>query len=233
VPKKGNFEMKNLKGRIKDFALAQGLNLFGVAEITPEIFATFHPSLHPAAQKLPLALSFGVALAGTIFESLIDRPTLLYLQHYRMANLLLDQSAFKISTFIERLGYKALPIPASQIVDWQSFKGQLCHRKVARQAGLGWIGRSTLLVNPQYGARARYVTILTNLPLEPAQPMENQCGNCRACVDLCPAGAITMDSYDRQKCFELLTKFSRQDRIGQHICGLCQKACPPKYLCIC
>jgi epoxyqueuosine reductase len=220
--------MQDLKDKIKDFAFAQGLNLFGAAKLGEEIFKTIHPSLHQSAEKLPTALSFGVALAGTVFESLVDRPTLLYLQHYRMANLLLDQSAFKLSTFIESLGYKALPIPASQVVDWQNFKGNLCHRTVAQQAGLGWRGRSTLLVNPKYGARARYVTILTNMPLEADKPMANQCGSCQACVTACPAGAITLDSYDRQKCLELLTKFSRQDRIGQHICGICQKACPGK-----
>jgi epoxyqueuosine reductase len=220
--------MEDLRDQIENFALAQGLNLFGVAKLNDAIFSTIHPSLHPSAEKLTRALSLGVALAGTVFDSLVDRPTLLYLQHYRMANLLLDQAAFKLSVFIESLGYKALPVPASQIADWQSFKGTLCHRTVAEQAGLGWIGRSTLLVNPRYGARCRYVTILSDMPLEAGEPMANQCGACQACVAACPAGAITPESYDRGKCLELLTKFSKQDRIGQHICGICQKACPGK-----
>ena len=70
-----------------------------------------------------------------------------------------------MTSAIQDLGYQAIPIAASQIVDWKTQKAYLSHKHVARAAGLGWIGRNNLLVNEQFGSRIRLVTILTEIPL--------------------------------------------------------------------
>ena len=218
--------MTELKSHLQNLAFQSGISLFGVAEITAAVRKNFHPALFPVAEEFNRAISLGFVLSATVLESLVDRPTLLYLQHYRMANLLLDQTALKLTREIEKNGFRALPIPASQVVDWQNFKGHLSHRQIGYLAGLGWRGRSGLLVNPDHGARVRYVSILTDSPFEPGKPLNRNCGECQSCLAACPAGAITPSGYDREKCRALLTRFAREDRLGQHICGLCQKACP-------
>ena len=100
-------------------------------------------------------------------------------------------------------------------------------KPLARNAGLGWIGRNNLLVNPVHGARIRLVTILTTLPLQHDHPVNGGCGSCRRCLTLCPAGAIKerREDFDHLACYQQLCLFRKRDHIAQHICGVCVKAC--------
>jgi epoxyqueuosine reductase QueG len=104
------------------------------------------------------------------------------------------------------------------------------HKHVGRAAGLGWFGRNNLLVNPGLGARFRLVTILTDMPLEPARPLDDGCTTCRACAAVCPAGAIkeSRDEFDHRACFEKLKEFQKLRLVSQLICGVCVKACRPR-----
>ena len=132
---------------------------------------------------------------------------------------------------IEKQGYRALPFPASQLVDWQNQKGHISHKRVAEIAGIGWIGRNNLLVHPDYGSQMRYNTVFTDMPLDPTSPSEEfGCGPCRACVSVCPAGAITDEAgnFDHHACFAMLKRFRNERNVGQYICGLCVKACKGK-----
>ena len=175
-------------------------------------------------------ISLAVRLSDPILEEIQDRPTQLYFHHYRQANFFLDRIAFNLAQFIHQLGYRALPIPASQIIDWENQKGHLSHKKIALAAGLGWIGRNNLLVNPTYGARIRLVTVLTDLPLPHNQPLKEGCNMCKKCLQVCPAGAIKekQPDFDHLACFEQLRLFRKRDHIGQYICGVCVKACSGK-----
>lgn len=169
----------------------------------------------------------GVPLSPAVLDGIEDRPTLLYKWHYRQANNLLDKIAFQLCGKIIEMNYRALPIPASQLIDWEKHLGAVSHRTVGESAGLGWRGRNNLLVHPEYGARIRLVTVLTDLPLETDSPIENGCGNCRACIQICPAQALgeTAREYNLEKCHAKLTEFSKIKGIGVHICGLCVKVC--------
>jgi epoxyqueuosine reductase QueG len=131
---------------------------------------------------------------GAVLEDLKDHPTLLYLHHYRQANYRLDRIAFDMTALIQRAGGMAIPIAASQIVDWEGQRGHLSHKALAHAAGLGWWGRNNLLVNPAYGARVRLVSILTDLPMLIDSPLDSSCDQCRRCIVACPAGAIKEDS---------------------------------------
>lgn len=215
--------------RLKDYSLGVGASLFGVANVKPlkHSFIFLSPE---TLNSFPYGISLAVRLSDGVIEDLEDRPTRLYLHHYRQINYFLDQLALKISSFVQEEGWQALPIPASQVLDWEKLKGHLSHKKVAQEAGLGWIGRSNLLVNPKYGARIRLVTILTNFPLWCDQPQEESCGSCRACLSVCPAGAIkeSLKDFDPGACFEQLRCFRKRDNIAHYICGLCVKACRAK-----
>ncbi|MEW6607638.1 MAG: reductive dehalogenase domain-containing protein, partial [bacterium] len=180
------------------------------------------------AQKLTYGISLGYRLSEVIIDGIIDRPTRDYLHHYRQINLLLDQSALKVTSFIQQQGYNALPIPASQITDWKEIRGSISHKLIAAKAGVAWIGRSSLAVSPDYGARIRYVSILTDLPLSTGKPLDFGCGDCQKCLAICPCRAIgdTADKFDRNKCLEQLKIFAKSENLGTHyICGLCVKVC--------
>ncbi len=174
---------------------------------------------------LPRTIVFGYILSRSVLATIKDRPTLLYKHHYKTVNWLLDQTAFHLAHFIEQRGDKAVAIPASQLVDWELHKGHISHRHLAQAAGLGHLGRSGLLVHPQYGAQVRYASILTDMEFEPDEPISTTCDPCLKCVAACPAHAIAEDSMDIHRCYQQLTQFAAIRGIGQHICGVCVKVC--------
>jgi epoxyqueuosine reductase len=215
--------------RIKEESQRWGGNLFGVADLSQARLATCGLDAK-ALMELPFGISIGIRLSDAVLEEIDDHPTLLYLHHYRQANYILDRIAFHVAALIQHMGGKALPIAASQIVDWEGQKGHLSHKGLAQGAGLGWLGRNNLIVHPEYGARIRLVSVLTDLPLQVNGPLGGSCGECRQCIPLCPAGAIKeqVGEFDHLGCFKKLKDFRNRYNIGQYICGVCIKACKPQ-----
>ena len=213
---------------LKKFSLGLGADLFGIASVN-NIKKDFLLSKE-LQEKFDKAISLGTKLSWGILSEIKDAPTRLYFHHYRTANALLDQLAFKVSSYIEDKGYLAVPIPSSQILDWQNQKAHLSHRKIAHLSGLGWIGRNNLLVNEQLGCRFRLVTILTDMPLKLDKPVGKDCGDCRLCVKVCPAGAIrdNPSEFDYLACFEKLKEFQKQRLVDQYVCGVCVNSCQGK-----
>jgi len=212
--------------KLKKFSQDLGVSLFGIADVTG-IREEFYLD-KGLASKFGWGISMGKRLIDSVLDEIKDKPTQLYFPHYRQLNFFLDRAAFLLSTYIQELGHEALPIPASQVIDWEKHRGQVCHRTVGALAGLGWRGRSNLLVNPKLGARFRLVTVLTDMPLVPDEPLEVDCGKCMACIKPCPAQAIKerREDLDYPACYEKLQEFKRSGIVGQHICGVCVKACP-------
>jgi epoxyqueuosine reductase len=178
-------------------------------------------------KRLPYAIIFGLVLSKSILDTVTDGPNQLYLHHYRQLNYRLDMMGYLLSREIEKKGYEAMPFAASQVIDWQNQKGHISHKHVGVIAGIGWIGRSNLLVGPVIGAQARYNTVLTDMPLTAGKPFERGCGECTACVATCPASAIKEDTafFDHKGCYEMLGRFRKERNIGHHICGICVSAC--------
>jgi epoxyqueuosine reductase len=211
--------------RLRGLAFREGAVLFGIADIGP-IRNRFLLSAEETA-GMTCGISMAVALSSPVLMGIVDHPTLLYKWHYQQANNLLDKMAFRLYAEIAAAGHRALPIPASQIVDWSGHKGHVSHRAVAELAGLGWRGRNNLVVNGTHGSAIRLVTLLTDMPLIPDSPVSTGCGSCMACVKLCPAGALGTEAgeYRLDLCHAKLTEFSKERGIGVHICGVCVKAC--------
>lgn len=214
--------------KIKTFYKEEGIDLFAVADIgniKKEIMIK-----RDLLNKLDKAICLGVSLSGTILEEISDRPTKLYFHHYRMINMFLDQTALKLARLIQKEGFLALPIPASQIVDWQKQTAHLSHKRIGYLAGLGWIGRNNLLVNEKFGSQFRLVTILTNAKIPASKPLKKTCGTCFACLSACPVSAIKNNpqEFDYQKCLNLLKDFQKQHIVEQYVCGICVKACQMK-----
>jgi epoxyqueuosine reductase QueG len=212
--------------KLMAFALEQGIDLFGVAAVT-SIQGTFHIEPPESVTDLARGISLAARLSSAVMDNLVDRPTLLYKHHYREVNELLDSAALRVASLVQAWGYRALPLPASQILDWRKQIAHVSHKKVAVLAGQGWLGRSNLLVTPQYGARIRLVTVLTDLPLKTDRPLDTDCGKCRACLPVCPAEAIheTQEAFDHRACFEQVRHFAQKENLGYYICGVCVKAC--------
>ncbi|SMP41253.1 4Fe-4S double cluster binding domain-containing protein [Anoxynatronum buryatiense] len=204
-------------------------------------FGQVGPWLPADLTDLPVAISAAVHLSGRIIEeiSMTAGPTQTYFHHYRSVNTLLDQMALKAMLQIQRWGYEAMAIPASQSLNEkeQRYRGRFQHRLAATRAGLGWIGKNSCLVTPAYGPRVRLVTILTNMPLATDDPVtESRCGECRRCADACPAGALAGNlqwtpGLEREALVDPSLCSHHMKKAYQHIgrgavCGICFRVCP-------
>lgn len=214
--------------RLKRFCASCGADLFGVADIS-DIKDEFE-FVEDVKKGLNRAVCLGVGLSASILSEIQSQPTKLYFHHYRTANMFLDQLAFRVCRWLEAKGAAALPVPASQIVDWQNQKAHLSHKKVGFLAGLGWMGRNNLLVSRDLGSQFRMTTILTDLELKTDRPVKAGCGICKACQQRCPVGAIKekQEEFGHKECFAKLKEFQQQNIVGQYICGICVKVCGGK-----
>lgn len=211
------------KQTLERIAREAGAVVFGVADVgevedvSGEVYLA----------GLNTGISFGYRLSDVVLDGIEGCPTRTYQYHYRQVNLLLDRIGLLLLTYIQERGHRVFAVPSSQIVDWENNLGHISHRAVAQYAGLGWRGRNNLLVNPAYGARVRYSTVLTDLLLPCDSPLDEDCGACRRCVKACPGGAIgeTPADFDLDRCIETIGLITRTKNIGSKICGICVKAC--------
>jgi epoxyqueuosine reductase len=113
----------------------------------------------------------------------------------------------------------------------------LLERSYARQAGLGWIGKNTCLINQEIGSWIFLGEILTSLEIQADGPPPDRCGTCTRCIDACPTEAIAPEGYeiDARRCIPYFTielhgaaPREMRESIGQHIfgCDICQDVCP-------
>jgi len=212
---------------LNDIADHMGAADMGVCEVG-ELVEKIHPELRERARRLPYAISIAMSLQKAVMETITDRPTEIYKAHYRAVNSRLDDITLSLSQAISEMGHCAIPIPASMVLTRYPMTGHLNHREFAFKAGLGWRGNNNLLIHPVHGARVRLATILTDLEMTPDQPLDRDCGECRVCRKLCPAGAIgsSPEDFDLEKCRRQVTAFCKEDNFGQLICGLCLNCCP-------
>jgi epoxyqueuosine reductase QueG len=221
--------------QVKDFARQCGADLVGIADLAfLDGIQTEPVDLLKGYRR---AISIGVRLADGVLDAIEDRPTPIYQQHYLKTNVLLDDIALRVSQYIQARGSKTLPIPASQLLDKENWTSYISHKAVAIAAGLGWQGKSLLVISQDFGPRIRLVTILTDAAIKPDHPQKNRCGRCSLCSDACPVGAIknvnTSSHYSSRdealhfdRCLARVLDNSSRPFIESPICGVCIRACP-------
>ena len=137
---------------------------------------------------------------------------------------------------------------AASLLEIEPFDYKICvdtapllERSYARQAGLGWIGKNTCLINEPRGSWFFLGEIVTTLEIEtPSVPPPDRCGTCRRCIDACPTKALVPAgdgtwTLDARRCISYLTIELRgpipdefRSAIGTNIfgCDICQEVCP-------
>ena len=234
---------QDLSNRIHDLAISLGADYFGVADLTPARNFIRTQGGERAA-RYPRGVVMGIRLQDSLVEMLPDRDregAILYRHNsYDVVNANLDQIALRMANLLQQEGFGALPVPASKRTSDEKIAGIFSQKLGAHLAGLGWIGKSCLLVTPDHGPRVRWVNVLTDAPLAPTgSPMEPRCGECTACVEICPVHAFTgrMFSpgepreeprearFDAAACDRYYRQLEKELGFGG-VCGLCLWACP-------
>lgn len=250
-------ELEELKTQMRGWAAGLGFQQLGVA--IPELDTAttrlrawldrgMHGSMHwlrerEALRSDPAALVPGTArvvsvrmdylreeawpgqrIAGERERAWISRYAL-GRDYHRIMRPRLQKLATRIGEAIGPFGYRVF-VDSAPVME----------KPLAEQAGLGWMGKHTVLINKGAGSLFLLGEMLTDLPLPPDAPVANHCGSCSACISACPTGAIIGPyQLDARRCIAYLTIENRgaipeelRAAIGNRVfgCDDCQLACP-------
>ena len=228
--------MRTLNSKIEDELLCNGASLVGFADINSLPFEV--------TGGFPRAVSIAKALDIEIVREISNGPSRKYYGEYKRINHLLEQICEQAVEFFVKQGRRAESFEATtDDFDQVTLSTRIQHKTIATRAGLGWIGKSALLVTKEFGPAVRLATVLTDAEFEVGEPVgESQCGQCRICLEKCPAGAILGQNwnadiyresiYDAYACRRTAQRLSEAQGIDSAICGICINVCPwtQKYI---
>jgi epoxyqueuosine reductase len=165
-------------------------------------------------------------------EEVLNDAELGYVSRYALGRDYHKLLRRRLALLAERIQAHSASLAHRVFVD----SGPVLEKAFARNAGLGWIGKHTNLINRNAGSWFFLGEILTDLPLPVDAPATNHCGSCRACIDVCPTQAIVGPyELDATRCISYLTIELREAipeefrrAIGNRIygCDDCQLVCP-------
>ncbi|MEW5815731.1 MAG: epoxyqueuosine reductase [Spirochaetota bacterium] len=217
-----------MEKEIKQFAIERGADLVGItsADLLAEAPIGSRPadSLKDAKSVIALAKCFP---AGAFLSRPSNYGSLMLAIYNR-----LDDIAVDVANILEKNGGRAVPILADGPYDyWEPEnmygRGNLSHKHAAQAAGLGRMGKNSLLITPDYGNRVLLVSIITDVKLEPDPVIKDDLciEGCSECIEACPAKAVAPGHINQKLCRTRLTvKLPR----GQEVygCWECRRACP-------
>jgi len=225
--------MSDATSGLRQRILALGATLVGFADMEGLLEGEF--------ARWPRAISIALAFSDEVIDPVAEGPTLEYFRAYNRLNERLNEIAAQTMRFIRNLGYQAEFVPATVgnggLVE-AGLRVGFQHKTAATRAGLGWVGKSALLITYRCGPRVRLVTVFTDMPLEVGTPVTaSECERCIACVRACPGGAIYDEDWwagrPREEFFDAgacLAEARRQlmERVGADhpVCGICIAVCP-------
>jgi epoxyqueuosine reductase QueG len=230
-----------LRPKVKKIALEMGAAYFGMADLELAKNGRTTPYEAKLISRYKTAISIGFPLLDDIVDAIKDTDDLFALSNYRyhvyeVVNPRINDITLSVAGAVIAAGYQALAVPASHTVDAPNLTGLFSHKMAANLAGLGWIGKSCLLITPDHGPRVRWGTILTDFVGQAGMPYTGKgCGGCNLCVSSCPAGAFTGRTFDQSeprevrmdahKCLQYIWQ-ERKQKVGIEACGICVQICP-------
>lgn len=153
--------------------------------------------------------------------------------YHKLMRKRIAQLADKIRHYLEKVQTKSdLSLTQRPFVD----SGPVLEKPFAEKAGLGWIGKNSLLINKRQGSMFFLGELLTSLEFQQDKPVEDSCGKCKACLNICPTDAFPQPYVlDAKRCIAYLTieykgviEASLRDKMGNRVfgCDDCQLVCP-------
>lgn len=246
-----NMETRSLSERIKAEALRLGFFACGIAKAEPVDEATSavfrqwiedccHANMHYLANNIEKRLDPTLLMpnAKSIISVALNYAPENYIAEgeYQIAAYAYGQDYHDIMK--DKLRQLAATICEDAKICCDTVP--ILERYWAEKAGIGWIGRNHQLIIPKAGSMFFLGEIVTDVEMDYDQPVKSHCGNCHACIDSCPTGALSKNSntLDASRCLSYLTIENREDipveyrkAMGCSIygCDKCLKACPHSH----
>jgi epoxyqueuosine reductase len=223
----------SLKTKVKEFAYQNGIDKIGFTDAEPLYQGDPRKRANPKAH-LPQAssvVSIAVAYPWEEIYYVEDGPA-----RGRFSFIARGTDYHQVvSGRMENLKRYMLSIIPDAMIITMTDKGELLEKAVAVKAGLGWFGRNTLLVTPEYGSWVCLGELITDIPFPPDPLITNDCEDCRSCIDACPTKALDEDkNLNPGRCLAGLSQSKQplnteiQGLMGNTLygCDICQLACP-------
>ena len=219
----------NLKHEIKKFVTKLGAFKVGVADASKDFEKTLegcHPRDLMKNSRSVIVSAFNV---GLDYYTSIEYEQSIFV---RILHLYRDSVNSRVVSFLRKKGYDAMEAPVG-FIDENKKIAYLSFKLAAYEAGIGILGRPSILITPEYGPRVNLGVVITEAPLEPDGQMIdfNPCQHCDVCVKICPVEAIKADKppptgFDRNKCFQFVSWIENQTKGKVKACGYCYNRCP-------
>jgi len=190
-------------------------------------------------EGLPVGIIVAVKYPKEVIRGIAELPTQEYADWYDRLNRRLDMIVSSGAKLLRDMGFQAIAQTREYVGSGEKKDNtRLPHKTVATRAGIGWIGKSALLVTEEYGSAIRLSSILTDAPLETAQPVnDSRCGSCMVCANACPGAAVSGKVWEvgiyRDEFFDpVICRRTARERakLGFNgditICGKCIEICP-------
>lgn len=188
--------------------------------------------LHPGTRSIIVTRLDYLPEQAEDIESLIDQPDRAFVSRYALGRDYHKLIRKRLKKLAERIAEEVGPYNYRVFTD----SAPVMEKPLAEKAGLGWIGKHTILLDRRAGSWFFLGEIFTDLALPPDEPVADHCGSCRRCIDICPTGAITAPyQLDARRCISYLTielKGSIPEELrplmGNRVfgCDDCQMVCP-------
>jgi epoxyqueuosine reductase len=218
--------------RVKDYCRVLGADLVGIASINRFVDL---PQMSNPASILPGAKSVIVVAKKFLFSASQTASTIPYTIIRNRLSWQLDELSCDLARYLKDRGFAALPTgaiePCNYNAELQKTVGLISLKNAARQAGLGVIGKNTLLLTPEFGNMVWLGAVITAAALAADTPQQDSpcAAGCRICLDACPVLALSGSPFiDQQKCWDYA--FGCEDGGEWRIkCFECRRRCPHAY----
>ena len=223
-----------MKEEIRKLALSLGADVCRFANIDRFADAAEGFSPQDVFGDCRTVISFGVALPKGLSRI---NPRLVY-HHFNEAVISgeIDRISFRLAKEIERrFGCAAVPVPSDTPYEyWDAAlsegRGLFSLKHAALSAGLGTLGKNTLLLNEQYGSMLNIGAVLIDSPLPSDSLADSICiDSCTKCIDSCPAGAIRNGAVVQKLCREHTYGQTTAKGYETTECNLCRTVCPVAF----
>lgn len=212
--------------KVKEIMFSLGADLCGIASV--DRFNDAPSGYHPL-DVLPTCRSVISFACRFPIGTLISRSPIPYTRVRNSITPKMDAIALDFCIAMEKERIVCVPIPINES-QWDKNTGRyrsiISQKHAAQAAGLGTIGRHSLLITQEFGSMVWLGAVLCAQEFEPDEMKKPICNNCNLCVEVCPVNALEVPEIKQQLCWEYAFGEDEETKVWTISCHKCRDICP-------